>query len=341
MRYLTYLSLIIAVSCSQPKKQQATEEKEHFIQTIAFGSCSRQDKVEDQLWKEVVAENPNIWIWLGDNIYADTEDMAKMKADYDLQKSHPDYQALLKQSSVIGTWDDHDFGGNDLGKEYPMKDESRDLLFDFLDVDQKNEAWNRKGAYQSYRYGSNGKTVKIILLDVRYFRDSLLWTMNPKTAQVNMDGDILGEEQWSWLEEELSDKEADLILIASGIQVLAKDHRFEKWANFPKAKTRLFNLIKENVNVPLAFMTGDRHISEVSKFDLEGYKFPLYDFTSSSLTTPWGEQSEDPNELRIGPTIYPVNFAVMKVNWANSKPALQLKFVGKESEVLHDFSVDY
>ena len=336
MRNLILLTLFIFFSCSQTKKQTSSP-----VQTIAFGSCSVQDKVDAQLWKEVIAEDPSLWIWLGDNIYADTEDMEKMKADYDLQKSHPDYQTLLGKMDVIGTWDDHDLGANDLGSEYPKKDESRDLLFDFLDVPKDNEAWNRKGAYQAYSYEINQKKLKVILLDVRYFRDSLKWTYDPKTAQVNEDGAVLGEAQWDWLANELEDKTADMFLVGTGIQVLTKDHRFEKWANFPKERTRLLDLVTEKVKVPLAFLSGDRHISEVSKLELEGYKFPLYDITSSSLTNPWGEESQEVNSLRVGVIMFPVNFAVMDIDWTGDQPSIQLKFVGKDNKSLQEFEIKY
>ena len=46
--------------------------------TIAFGSCNHQNK-EQSLWDDIVSEDPNLWIWLGDNIYADTNDMELMK----------------------------------------------------------------------------------------------------------------------------------------------------------------------------------------------------------------------------------------------------------------------
>ncbi|MEP1094224.1 MAG: alkaline phosphatase D family protein [Cyclobacteriaceae bacterium] len=336
MRNLIYPIILVVISCSPP--QQKTTNS---VQTIAFGSCSVQGKIDAQLWNEVIAENPALWIWLGDNIYADTEDMEKMKADYDLQKSHPDYQTLLGKMDVIGVWDDHDFGNNDLGSEYPKKDESRDLLFDFLDVPEDSEAWNRKGAYQSYTYTFDEKKLKVILLDVRYFRDSLKWTFDPKTALINEDGAVLGEEQWSWLADELSDDEIDLFLVGSGIQVLPQDHRFEKWANFPKERKKLLNLVAEKVKVPLAFLSGDRHISEVSKLEIEGYGFPIYDITSSSLTNPWAEEATEANKLRVGSITYPVNFAVVDIDWSGDQPSMQLKFVGQNSKILQKIAINY
>lgn len=333
---ITYITLFaLFISCSPTK---STEESAF---TIAFGSCSKQTKTDAQLWKEVIAENPDLWIWLGDNIYADTEDMEKMKSDYDLQKSHPDYQQLLTNTEVIGVWDDHDFGSNDAGKEYPQKDASRDLLFDFLDVDKTNEAWGRKGAYQSYVYMIDNKKTKIILLDGRYFRDSLNWSSDPKSAIINPEGTILGETQWQWFEKELDDSSVDFFIVGCGIQVLTEDHRFEKWANFPKERARMLDLVAQKVTVPLVFISGDRHISEVSKIDLNGYEYPLYDFTSSSLTSPWNEESHAPNEIRIGEIIYPVNFAVMNIDVSNENFAINFKYVGKNNEVLQESGIKY
>ncbi|MEM0941748.1 MAG: hypothetical protein AAGI25_18465 [Bacteroidota bacterium] len=87
--------------------------------------------------------------------------------------------------------------------------------------------------------------IKMILLDARYFRDELLWEnpgTNNKTAKPNLNGEILGEEQWQWLEQQVEEPNIDLLIIASGIQILPEEHGFEKWANFPKERTKLFQL---------------------------------------------------------------------------------------------------
>ena len=96
--------------------------------TIAFGSCSHQWDPQP-IWREIVKNEPDVWIWLGDIIYADTENMAKMKKDYEEQKSNIDYNYLRSSSKVFGIWDDHDYGANNSGKEYALKDSSKPLLF--------------------------------------------------------------------------------------------------------------------------------------------------------------------------------------------------------------------
>jgi alkaline phosphatase D len=97
-------------------------------------------------------------------------------------------------------------------------------LLDFLDEPHESLRRQQKGVYWSHLYEDKQSSVKVILLDVRYFRDI------PNTENA----DILGKKQWRWLESTLEGNDADLTLIVSGIQVLQEDHRYEKWAIFRK-----------------------------------------------------------------------------------------------------------
>ena len=44
-------------------------DTKNTLQTIAFGSCNNQGKSQE-MWKHVVKNKPDLWIWLGDIIYA-------------------------------------------------------------------------------------------------------------------------------------------------------------------------------------------------------------------------------------------------------------------------------
>jgi len=307
-------------------------EKE--LSRIAFGSCSVESRPNDQLWKEVNNLAPDLWIWLGDNIYADTEDMKEMRLKYDIQKSHPDYQQLMKRTSILGIWDDHDYGANDAGKEYPLKDASKEELFRFLDIPADHPARRRQGAYQSYLFAGT-KRIKIILLDTRYFRDSLKWNIpKPGTKQAipNPSGQILGDAQWSWLERQLQEPNVDLFVLCSGIQVIPEEHAFEKWANFPRERERLIQLLA-GMQQPLIILSGDRHISEVSRLSLPELTYPLYEFTSSSLTNPWSIQKKEPNRYREKQIIYEPNFSVIDIKEDESGMQLEVRFIGKDRVV--------
>ncbi|MDQ3393295.1 MAG: alkaline phosphatase family protein [Bacteroidota bacterium] len=328
---LIILTLVSCNSTSQSRKD-AVNDKLQGVTTIAFGSCNRQDRPQP-LWIPVISHKPDVWIWLGDNIYGDTEDMDLMKEKYDLQLKNEDYQKLVSSSKVIGTWDDHDYGKNDAGKEYPRKVESRELMYDFLGIANDSELRKREGAYSAHIFGENQNKVKVILLDARYFRDELKQDDN-KAYILNTTGSVLGEAQWKWLENELEKKDAAITIIGSGIQFISEEHPFEKWHNFPNERKRLFDLLQKTGTSGVILLSGDRHIAEISKMDLEGLQNPLYDITSSGLTHTWKEERDEPNQHRVGGLIAQLNFGLLHFHWEEQQVKITMEIRGEENKLL-------
>ena len=216
------------------------------LTTIAFGSCNKST-LDQSVWQAVSNHNPDLWLWLGDNIYGDSEDTSVLRKKYNHQKSNSSYQKFIKQTPVLGIWDDHDYGQNDGNKTHPIKVESQQLLLDFLDVPNNATVRTQKGVYQYYTFGQNNKKVKVILLDARYFRDELKKNPN-KSGQRYLPsetGTILGETQWNWFENELTNSDAQIHIIGCGIQMLPEQHNYEKWANFPNEYDKLLDLIEK------------------------------------------------------------------------------------------------
>ena len=303
------------------------------LETIAVGSCNRQRMTQD-MWQYIQKEDPDLWIWLGDNIYADTEDMDKMEDLYRNQKFAPEYGSFREGRPVIGVWDDHDYGVNDGGKEYPRKDESKVLMLDFLDVPAGDPVRSRPGAYQAYSFGPAGQRVKVILLDTRYFRDLLQKDPSGERRYlVNPTGDVLGEAQWIWLENELRDTLADLILLGSSIQVIPEEQIFEKWGNFPVARQRLLELIVRTRPRRLLLLSGDRHMAELSRMELEGLPYPLYELTSSGLTHSY-EKAAEPNRYRVGELSGQRNFGLLRIDWRGATPLVSVEVQGLENQRL-------
>jgi alkaline phosphatase D len=313
------------------------------ISKIAFGSCSRQSDTL-QLWSEILKFNPNVWIWGGDNVYGDTKDMKVLKAKYAEQKNRPSYQTLAESCFITGTWDDHDYGKNDAGKWFRKKKQSKELLLDFLDIPADDPVRKRPGVYSSYTLGEEQRQIKIINLDTRWFRDNLIRKRNglKKTTRykTNKRGDVLGKKQWRWLKHELEEATEPLIFINSSIQVIADEQELEKWGNFPKARKRFLDLvIQSQKNVII--LSGDQHISEISKLEIPGRALPLFDITSSGLTHVKNSSREIFNRYRIGHVITQKNFGLMEIDWSGEFPKVQVSIRGHHSQLFLALQISF
>lgn len=307
---------------------------------IAFGSCNKLDKPQS-MWQFVSANNPNLWIWLGDIIYADTTDTKALAAHYRRLKTNPDYKKLRTKAQVVGVYDDHDYGVNDACKYHPTKRGAKKCLMDFLDIPLNNPVRKRDGAYQSYTFGKGNQKIKVIVMDLRYFRDSLVPDVTKQKRYVpNQLGDMLGENQWVWLEKELRNSQANLNILCSSVQVIADDHGYEKWGNFPNERKRLLKLITSVKPKNLMILSGDRHMAEISKMQIEGLPYPLYDFTSSGMTHIRSGTSEV-NRFRVGQMIVQKNFGLLKIRWEGEKPIVTMEARGLQNELFLSETVRY
>ena len=313
------------------------------VSRIAFGSCCRQDKPQP-VWDAVLAAQPELLIFLGDNIYGDTEDMAVMRAKYDQLAAQPSLQSIRATAKLLATWDDHDMGRNDAGVEFPKKEESKAELLRFLDEPLGSARRTRPGVYDAYTFGPRGRRVQIILLDTRWFRSPMKSHRDEKNnLYYDPDEDpaktVLGEAQWSWLATQLQ-QPADVRVIGSSIQVLSAEHRFEKWNNFPRERQRLLDLIdKATGPQPVVLLSGDRHTAEISRLDRPG-KPPLFDVTASSFNQGGTTPANEPNRYRVGERYSPANFGMIEIEWSGKAPKLSLQLRDVQGKVVREQKID-
>ena len=316
---------------------------------IAFGSCAKHGRAQP-IWDAVVATKPDLFIFAGDNIYGDTSDMALMQAKYDKLGAQPGYQKLLKTCPVLAVYDDHDYGANNVGKEFPKKKESAKMCLDFFGVPEDSPRRQREGIYGSQIMGEPGQRVQIILLDMRYFRDkwdgSKLTPAEKKAKNIvgvarptdDTTRTLLGKDQWAWLEKELK-KEADVRLIVSSIQVVTWEKGMECWGNMPHERDRLFKLIETTEANGVVFLSGDVHFSELS-LSKEG-PYPLYDLTASGLNQrPPKAWPDAINGYRLPGKVYAdYNFGVVRIEWAGKDTNLNLQARTLTGEVAYEHVV--
>ncbi|MBN2894673.1 MAG: alkaline phosphatase family protein [Campylobacterales bacterium] len=326
----------------------------HAIETIAFGSCANQ--YHDQpIWHTIAKHKPELMIMLGDNVYADVEDAwieeARIKGrskaldakvtrhiqtQYDALSTNEGFKALRSTIPFVTTWDDHDFGKDDMGGDFPFIDRSREIFLQFWQADQNAQS---DGVYSAYMYGEAGKRVQVILLDSRTMRTTQFRVdeatykerqkrqMGPYLANPDTQAQMLGAQQWRWLEEQLR-QEADLRIIGFSIQFLADFTGWESWANFPKERERLLSLIASTRAEHVVMLSGDTHWAELSHLH-DSRSYGLWELTSSGLSEEWSDVS--PNQNRVGTPYAKANFGLIRIDWKARRVTLEVRNVGDEA----------
>lgn len=306
------------------------------ISRILFGSCIKQEKPAP-IFDAINARDADLFVFLGDNIYGDTEDMQVLSDKYAKLAAIPGFAKLRETTDVLATWDDHDYGVNDGGADYPKRVESERIFLDFWRDPASSARRKRPGVYDAHVFGPKERRVQVILLDTRYFRSPLKKsaerrTGGPYTPDDSADKTVLGEAQWKWLAEQLR-VPAELRIIATSIQCIAADDGQETWSNLPRERERFFRLLNETKANGVVLISGDRHWSELSSIE-DGLRYRLYDLTSSSLNQPHGRGTPTLNRFRDLPTTYhKENFGEIAVDWNQDDPQITLQIRDMSGDV--------
>lgn len=325
----------------QNEKQETTFDAKF---TIAMGSCNKQH-LPQEYWSVIEKDEADLFIWGGDNIYADTKDMQLMQEKYDMQKSNLHYQSFVSSLpyGLVGVWDDHDYGKNDAGKEWKYKEESKQLFMDFLDLDSAHPMANRQGTYYAEKLKVGKHSIALYMLDTRYFRDGLKVadsTNKRYQAHATPDSTLLGKAQWKWLDREFAASKADFNIIVSSIQFLSQEHGFETWGNFPFELKKMEDLMVKHQLKNVLILSGDRHISEFSQKEVAGLGYPLTDFTSSGLTHAYTSFSGEPNPYRVGEVTSQTSYGVVELNLDSYSALLQIKST-ENGELLNELQIQF
>ena len=313
------------------------------LSKIAFGSCAHQDHPQP-IWDAVLAAEPDLFVLLGDNVYADTAgatDASAMRAVYDRQAATPGWRRLRATTEVVATWDDHDYGADDGGADFAGKEGAKEEFLRFFSIPRDAPVRGRAGVYSARVWGPPGRRVQVILLDTRTFRGPLI--RRPEDEVDSIRGrylpqpdpavPMLGEAQWRWLAEQLREP-AQLRLLASSVQFVADEHGWETWGNLPHERRRLLELLRSSRADGVVVLSGDRHLAEISRLGVaDGAPYPLWDVTSSGLNRSGGGYDEEPNRFRIGDNYRGDNFGWLEIDWTASDPHLRIEIRDVEGGV--------
>jgi alkaline phosphatase D len=292
---------------------------------IALGSCLHQDHPAP-IWDAVNDNNIDSFFFLGDNIYGDVPSGLpwKLKRSYDKQKKVLPSWLMSKKIHVI--WDDHDYGKNDGGGSYQFKEYAQDLYIDFWDIPDNDPRANREGIYYQQLQNINGLIVLFVGLDTRYFRSNIKEKDDVYLPNLEPEATFLGDKQWEWLKDTLK-QEHDLLILASSIQVLATEHRFEKWSNIPSERNKLLTLL-ESLDSRVIVVSGDRHRAGLYQYN------DITEITASSLNRP--TYSEETDSLLLGKTYTENNFGLISIQ----KDIVEISVINVDNKTLESLILE-
>lgn len=339
---LIFFVVTAIIGCTANKKEAELDvlPPAENVFRLSFGSCNNHLE-PNALWDDIYNAKPQVFVWGGDIIYADTDQVNKIESYYNELSQLSAYAKLASEVPISGTWDDHDYGSNDGGATFEIKDESKEALLRFLRIPEDHPVRSHPGVYHKQQISYESHTMAILHLDTRYFRSELTEGEGDMRYQPSVygEGTMLGDAQWTWLSNEIQNSKDDFIVINSSIQVLSAEHGFEKWNNLPHERDRLLELI-ESSPVPIIILSGDRHISEFSLLKPDTKRnFPLLDFTSSGLTHSYSGFSGEPNTYRVKEVVSTTSFGILDFDFESN--ALHAYIVGDQGEVFESLEIEF
>lgn len=306
---------------------------------ILVGSCFNEETPNGTALTTIAGEEADLFLMIGDNVYGDMNGRAyvnnqatldELRESFTELAAREEFQAVRARHPMMVAWDDHDYGANDAGREFPFRRLAERIHERFWGLENEDAgAW--PGTYYARSFGPEGQRVQVIMLDTRFFRSPLKptdeWGAKGKERYVPSDSegqDMLGNDQWTWLENQLQDP-ADLRLIVSSIQILPTDgHGWEAWSRLPAEQQRLYDLIAETEAEGVVFVSGDRHTAFLYK-DEAALPYPAYEITASSMNASFAETSSEMDRAQVGAGFAPQNFGAIEIDWDNGTVRLAIK----------------
>lgn len=291
---------------------------------------------DSSIFETMAKEKAAFMLWLGDEWYTREVDYYSEwglwnRASHD--RALPILQNFWKSMPQYAMWDDHDYGPNDIGTNYILKETSREIWKKYWCNPSYGE--NGQGTYTMVSWGDTD----IFLTDDRWWRSADA-TKDSINGKPNPDKVLLGKQQMAWLKNSLLYSSATFKIIAMGSQVLNPVSPFDRMVDAPSEYNELMDFLKENRINGVVFLTGDRHHSEIIKVDRPG-TYSLYDITVSPLTS--GTHAfggpEKNNPYRILGIDEKQNYARFSFSGKRGERKLQVNFFGIKGEPLGEWSI--
>jgi alkaline phosphatase D len=292
--------------------------------TFQIGSCTAPFKgwfypvrPYNRIFDAMTEQPADFMIWMGDNVYYllgewnDYNKMVKKNLDYRTNKK---ISRFLNSRPQYATWDDHDFGPNNSVGGFENKHESYDIFKKFW-ANGSYGLDSVAGIFKHFSYAD----ADFFILDSRYNREDSV--------------QMFGKSQMNWLKAGLKKSTANFKFIISGTQVLPLN-RGEHFENYPEEKAGFMAFLKKEKIEGVIFLSGDTHYAELTKIPRKD-TYPLYEMTSSALTSAYFPGGKSDNLYRVPNTFWHKrNFGKIKIEGTTGNRICYLELYNNRGEMI-------
>jgi len=301
---------------------------------IGLGSCSRLD--EQPIFNTIFAQQPDLFLFMGDNNYANTHHLDALRWHYRRFRNIPERATLLAHVPTLATWDDHDFLANNSNGTCLDRDIALDAFGEYWANPAAGLA-QTPGVFFNYQHGA----VELFMLDCRMYRpdvgdSGLRCEVSENPPQLPREDGPLGPAQETWLRERLNASTADFKLIGCGSR-FTPEGSTDSWASYDVARNRLLDFIDTDGIEGVAFLSGDIHRSSFGI--VRGYGYDIPEFTSSPLA--YSNASPCPSSAEMERFCYDDgnSFVTIDVDTTVADPTLTGRIHNEVGRVLYEWVV--
>lgn len=294
--------------------------------SIALGSCAYiNDTPYDRpgkpygsnyhIFESILAKKPDAMLWLGDNTYlreTDWNSRSGILYRYTHTRATPELQGLLGSVHHYAIWDDHDFGPDNSDRGFIHKEATLEA-FRLFWGNPTSGLPEQDGITSQFQWAD----IDFFLLDNRFSRAP----DERKTGERTQ----FGKAQIEWLLDALKTSKAPFKMVATGGQFLSASAIAENHIKlYPEEREYLIKRIEQEGLTNIIFLTGDRHLTELTELKLPNGKF-IYDLTVSPLTS-GVNTNPDVNVLRVpGTLVTEHNFGLLTFSGKRLERKLTIK----------------
>ena len=249
----------------------------HFL--IGGGVAELNNKTDD-IFYAMKKMNSDFMIWMGNNIESDLDenniDFRSLVDQYVKTRSNAALNEFLQSTPQIATWDEVDYGMENGGNEWALKDTAF-YVFDMFWPNSLKKTYNYTfwdyGVYQKYAYND----IDLFLLDARFFRE--------KTTDNSPS--LFGDTQIERLFEEINKSGATFTFIVSPTPFLFDGE--ESLLNYKNQLDHFMYRLKTSGAEGVILLSGQGEETQFKKYSKDPnwsdmrFWHPVYEFNFGSI----------------------------------------------------------